>query len=148
MAPSVMRAVVGAVVVCAAGAVQADVFKCTHPDGRVHYQAVPCAGAGVQINASPASGPAAPPWRKSAGERDIEKLERIEAEREYNRDVSRMEQRTDDLYKRADKRRCASLAANADRYRAHERSETDPKWISWYGAERKAAEARYDRECR
>ncbi|HQU89220.1 MAG TPA: hypothetical protein PLC58_11600 [Denitromonas sp.] len=145
---SVVRAAVGAAVVCAAGAVQAGVFKCAQPDGRVLYQAVPCVSAGEQINASPASGPAYDPWRKSAGERDIEKLERIEREREYNRDVSRMEGRADDLYKRADKRRCAGIAERADYYRAKERSEGVPYWIDHYKAGRLAAEARYDRECR
>lgn len=148
MVPSVMRAVIGAVVVCAAGAVQADVFKCRAPDGGVRYQAVPCAGAGGQINASPSSGPAAPYWRKSAGERDIEKMERIERERERSRDISRAEQRYDDALDRIDKHHCDRIAAEADRYREHERAGGSARRIDWYKAERKAAEARYDRECR
>ena len=141
------RAMLTVAAVLAATNAYAAVYKC-EVGGKAVYQSVPCSGPGERINANPSSGPSAPYWRKSAGERDIEKIERIEREREYNRDVSRAERRHDDAIKSLDRDHCNRIAAKIDRYKEHERGGGRVRRIEWYKAERKAAETRYGRECR
>jgi len=135
-----MRAAVVAVLLLPAVS-GAQVYRCD-VGGRVVYQSVPCAGGGKQINAAPSSS-----FGGSADD-PVRELRRLEAERERRSDMADADRRYDKAVDRLDKAHCDRIQADADRYREHERSAHRQSTRDWYGAERKAAEARYDMECR
>lgn len=115
----------------------AQVFKCVR-DGRTVYQAVPCAG-GTSVNTQ------APSFGGAASD-PVKEIQRIEAERERLRAEAAADRRVDAAINRVDADYCNQIAHDLDRYREHERS--GGRNATWYGAERRAAEARFDRECR
>jgi len=122
-------------------ATRADVFRCQVGD-KVLYQQVPCASSGQKIKSAPAS--------SFGGRADdpVGEMRRIEQERERRRDLADADRRNDEAVVRQKKLNCSDLQSRADRYREHERSAHKDSTRDWYGAERRAAEARYDRECR
>lgn len=132
-----------------AGSAGAAVFKCGM-NGKVVYQAVPCAG-GKAIDASPATGRGDDSrWNSDAARarRDIDEVQRIERERARNRDVSAAERRYNEAINRIDKIHCPTLTNEIERYEAHLREGVSGRMARWYRAEKRAAVNRFDRECR
>lgn len=138
MSPLVRAAVVAVLLVPAVAGAQ--VYRC-QVDGKTAYQSVPCPGGGAKVETQ------APSFGGTADD-PVRDLRRIENERERRRDLADIDRRHDDAVARSKKNHCNWLKSRVDRYQAHERSEHGQSMRDWYGAERKAAEARYDRECR
>lgn len=115
----------------------AQVFKCD-AGGRTVYQAAPCPGGQAVDTQAPSFG--------GSAHDPVKEIRRIEADRERRKAAADADRRYDAALDRIDKAHCNRLANNATRYREHERA--GGSLANWYGAERRAAEARYDRECR
>jgi len=108
--------------------------------GRTVYQAVPCAG-GTAVNTT------APSFGGSADD-PVGEVRRLERERQRRSDLADIDRKYDAAMAKSQKDWCSALQGRVDRFSEHEKAARRTSDRDWYGAERKAAEARFDRECR
>jgi len=136
---SVRAAVAALVFVPAVGLAQ--VHRCD-VGGRTVYQQAPCAGGGGAVVNT------APPSFGGSADDPVKEINRIEKERERRRDLADIDRDYKDSLDRGRQSHCNWLRGRADRFREHERAASRQSMRDWYAAERKAAEAQVDRECR